>query len=136
MIRKFNFGVLTLILALLMISSAKSAAGSNSGSGQIDNTRLPLMWERLDRPQNFSKLSGIQQLSSAAGVPEIDAVWACSSQWLSGVNFGGETFGGSISKGIDFFGSNIADSEYVKVQIIFESDVSKQTLCQTFRRDL
>lgn len=136
MIRKFNFGVLTLILALLMISSAKSAAGSNSGSGQIDNSRLPLMWESLDRPQNFSKLSGIQQLSSAAGVPEIVAIWACSSQWLSGVNFGGETFNGGISKGIDFFGSNIADSEYVKVQIILESDISKQTLCQTFRRDL
>ncbi|MCH8027134.1 MAG: choice-of-anchor B family protein [candidate division Zixibacteria bacterium] len=96
------------------------------------------MWENPDRVQNSAKQSGSQQLSSAAGEPEIDAVWTCSTQWLSGVNFGGETFNGGISKGKDFFGngSTIADSEYVKVQIIFESDTSKQTLCQTFRRDL
>lgn len=138
MIRNFHNYVLTLILALVLVSTAVPASGSNSGSGQLGNSSLPLMWENPDRVQNSAKQSGSQQLSSAAGEPEINAVWTCSTQWLSGVNFGGETFGGSISKGKDFFGngSTIADSEYVKVQIIFESDVSKQTLCQTFRRDL
>ena len=119
-------------------SAEASAPRENSHSSQFDRSSLPLMWENPDRVQNSAKQSGSQQLSSAAGEPEINAVWTCSSQWMSGVNFGGETFGGSISKGKDFFGngSTIADSEYIKVQIIFESDVSKQPLCQTFRRDL
>ncbi|MCH9025279.1 MAG: hypothetical protein IH931_08090, partial [candidate division Zixibacteria bacterium] len=136
MIRKLHYYVLATISALLLVSTAIPAPQSNDRSGRFENTGLPLMWERLDRPQNFDRESGGQKLIFAAGEPEIDAVWACSSQWLSGVNFGGETFNGSISKGKDFFGSNITDSDYVKVQIIFESDMSKQTLCQTFRRDL
>ena len=136
MIRKLNFSALTMILAMLLVSTAVSESGLSSGSEEFDRTRLPLMWEPLDRPQISSKQSGSQKLSSIIGAPEADAVWACSSQWLSGINWGGETFSGSISKGLDFFGSNITDSEYVKVQLIFESDTSKQTLCQTFRRDL
>ncbi|MCH7689924.1 MAG: choice-of-anchor B family protein [candidate division Zixibacteria bacterium] len=138
MIRKFRNYATATIVTLLLASAAASAPRENSHSSQFDRSSLPLMWENPDRVQNSAKQSGSQKLSSAAGEPEIDAVWTCSTQWLSGVNFGGETFGGSIAKGKDFFGrgSTIADSEYVKVQIIFETDISKQTLCQTFRRDL
>ncbi len=138
MIRKLPYYVLITILSLLLVSTAVPAPKVGTNSSQFEKSSLPLMWESPDRVQNSVKQSGSQQLSSAAGEPEINAVWTCSTQWLSGVNFGGETFNGGISKGKDFFGhgSTIADSEYVKVQIIFETDISKQTLCQTFRRDL
>ena len=99
MIRKLNFSALTMILAMVLVSNAVSESGSISGSEEFDRTRLPLMWEPLDRPQISSKQSGSQKLSSLIGAPEVDAVWACSSQWLSGINWGGETFSGSISKG-------------------------------------
>ncbi len=135
MIRKSNFSVLALILALVLVSTVNSASGSNFGSGQIDNTQLPQMWERLDRPQNSFKQSGGER-SSFPGFPQIGAVWTGPTQWMTSVNWGAEAFGGGLSVGEDFFGSNLASTDLVKVQIIFESDMSKQTLCQTFRRDL
>jgi choice-of-anchor B domain-containing protein len=68
--------------------------------------------------------------------PEISAEWAGPTVWMSGVNWGGETFDGSIGKGKYFFGSNIDNSQYVPVRIIFQTGVPNQTLCQIFRRDL
>lgn len=67
---------------------------------------------------------------------EIEAVWIGETQWMSGVDHGYETFGGSIAKGIDFFTSSIKTVEYVPVEIKFESDSSNWSNVQVFRRDL
>ena len=74
------------------------------------------------------------QSQAALDVPEIEAVWVGTTQWINGVNWGGETFSGSIGKGVDFFGSVLAGPDYVPVKIEFSSTTT--TLCQTFRRDL
>ena len=67
--------------------------------------------------------------------PDISASWSGATVWMAGVSFsGGETFGGSISKGVNFFGSSLDDSEYVPVEIVFNG--TDTTLCRTFRRDL
>jgi len=67
---------------------------------------------------------------------EIEAVWIGETQWMSGVDYGYETFGGSIAKGIDFFTSSIKTVEFVPVEIKFESDSSNWSNVQVFRRDL
>ncbi len=64
----------------------------------------------------------------------IDASWSGSTQWMSGVNNSYEAFGGSIAKGVDFLGSNVVSSDYVPVDIKFESDSALWTLVQVFRR--
>lgn len=128
------FFLLILLLATAVI--AQSESKSNASSSEINRSALPLMWEPLDRPLNLKNNSNNQKLSAEPGKPDIEAVWLCPTQWLAGINFGGETFGGSISRGVLFFGSAIGDSEYVKVLIEFDSATSKQTLCQTYRRDL
>ncbi|MCH7691011.1 MAG: VCBS repeat-containing protein [candidate division Zixibacteria bacterium] len=64
----------------------------------------------------------------------IEAVWYGTPQWMSGRDNGYETFGGSIAKGVDFFGSNVVTDDYVPVEIEFETDTALWTLVQTFRR--
>ncbi len=64
----------------------------------------------------------------------IEATWIGSPQWMSGVNYGFEAFGGSIAKGVDFLGSNIQTNQYVPVEIKFDTLGANWTLCQTFRR--
>ncbi len=64
----------------------------------------------------------------------IEAVWSGTPQWMSGVDNGYEAFGGSIAKGVDFFGSSIVTEDYVPVEIIFETDSTLWTLVPTFRR--
>jgi len=90
---------------------------------------------RLDRPATF-KSSYEKAAASISGPPDIDAVWTGATTWMSGINWGGETYGGSIAKGINFFGSNIASGNYVPIRIIFQTGVPNQSLCRTFRRDL
>ena len=65
---------------------------------------------------------------------QIDASWSGSTQWMSGVNNSFEAFGGSIAKGVDFLGSNAITSDYVPVEVVFESDSTLWTLVQVFRR--
>lgn len=69
-----------------------------------------------------------------AGKPDLAAVWVGSPRWMTGINWGGRTFFNSIDFGSDFFGSSLADEDYVPVVIEFSTD--SITLCQTFRRDL
>ncbi|MCH9025124.1 MAG: VCBS repeat-containing protein, partial [candidate division Zixibacteria bacterium] len=70
---------------------------------------------------------------SAENFP-IEAVWSGTPQWMSGRDNNYETFGGSIAKGIDFFGSSVVTDDYVPVEIEFETDSTLWTLVQTFRR--
>ncbi len=70
---------------------------------------------------------------SAENFP-LDATWSGATQWMSGVDNSYEAFGGSIAKGVDFLGSNVITSDYVPVEIVFESDSALWTLVQVFRR--
>lgn len=70
----------------------------------------------------------------ALGDPDIDATWEGTPRWMTGVNWGGQTFFGSVDRGTEFFGSNLTASDYVEVEIRFSTVTT--TLCQTFRRDL
>ncbi|HEX2897662.1 MAG TPA: choice-of-anchor B family protein, partial [candidate division Zixibacteria bacterium] len=90
-----------------------------------------------DGPIN-SKLPFSKGASAVPGPPDLDAIWSGATQWMTGINFGGETFGGSIAKGENFFntGSTILDDQYVPIRIIFQTGAPNQTLCQVFRRDL
>ncbi len=133
--RTLRLTSIIIILAALLASTAATETKLNAGLSRVDNPTLPLMWEQLDRPQNFFKQSGGEK-SGFHGFPQIEAVWTGPTQWMTGVNWGGETFNGGLSTGEDFFGSNLGATDFVKVQIIFESDTSKQTLCKTFRVDL
>ncbi len=63
----------------------------------------------------------------------IEAVWSGTPQWMSGVDNGYETFGGSIAKGVDFFGSSVVTNEYVPIKIEFETDTTLWSLARTFR---
>ena len=72
-------------------------------------------------------------VSAAENFP-IEAVWSGTPQWMSGRDNNYETFGGSIAKGVDFFGSSVVTADYVPVEIIFETDSTLWTLVQTFRR--
>ncbi len=71
---------------------------------------------------------------AAAEAPAIEAFWIGTPQWMSGVNNSFEAFGGSMAKGIDFYGSNIQPNQYIPVEIKFDTVTANWTLCQTFRR--
>lgn len=94
---------------------------------------------------NQSELGGLRQISTSsasqarlmtnvAAAPEISSIWEGSPRWMSGINFGAKTFFSSITHGVNFFGSSVADNEYVPVEIVFSSQAMDQTLCQTFTR--
>lgn len=65
---------------------------------------------------------------------EIFAEWIGTPQWMGGVDYGLETFGGSIAKGSDFFGSNLGATDYFPVEIRFDIDSSNWSKAQFFRR--
>ncbi len=67
--------------------------------------------------------------------PAIQATWIGATQWMSGVNNGYEAFGGSMAKGVDFFGSSILSTEYIPVELKFDSDTANWSNIQVFRRD-
>ena len=81
-----------------------------------------------------------EQQATSAVLPEdegpaIQATWIGATQWMSGVNNGYEAFGGSLAKGVDFFGSSILSTEYIPVEIKFDSDTANWSIIQVFRRD-
>lgn len=68
----------------------------------------------------------------ALGEPEIEGVWAGATHWMCGLTFlSGETFHESIAKGINFNGSNLQNSDYLKVIIVLDTGAANQTLCHT-----
>ncbi len=82
MLRTLRLNSIILILGALLASTAATETKLNAGSSRIGKPELPLMWERLDRPQNSAKQSGDQQ-SSSLGFPQIDAIWTGPTQWTS-----------------------------------------------------
>lgn len=65
----------------------------------------------------------------------IDAEWIGDPQWMTGVNFGLETFNSSIARGSNFFGTNLIASQYSRVEIRLNSDSAQWSNAQLFRRD-
>ena len=66
--------------------------------------------------------------------PELYWEWEPEPRWLSGVNWGGSAFFGSIGFGENFLGSTLTSDEAIDVEIRFDSNDT--TYCQTYRRDL
>lgn len=116
----------------ILISGVSAQPYYQSKEDYINRQPSAIHEERLSNP----KITKSQAASSVLGEPDIEAVWAGATVWMSGYNYGLETFGGSIAKAKDFFGSNLGAGDYVPVRIIFQTGAPNQTLCQTFRRDL
>jgi len=108
---------------------------------QADPPFLNSGYELTQYDKTFLKATNWQEQQAASATltnhegPAIFATWIGESQWMSGVNNGFETFGGSMAKGVDFFGSSILSDQYVPVEIIFDSDTANWSNVQVFRRD-
>ncbi|MEE8404520.1 MAG: choice-of-anchor B family protein [candidate division Zixibacteria bacterium] len=108
---------------------------------QADPPVLNSGYELTQYEKTFLKATNWQEQQATSGVlpeddgPAIFATWIGATQWMSGVNNGYETFGGSMAKGVDFFGSSILPDQYVPVDIIFDSDTANWSNVQVFRRD-
>ncbi len=88
---------------------------------------------QLDQPdRKFSAATQAAAVGSA--LPEVVATFESAVNWAGGVNWGGETFGGSLGRGELFFGSSLSDADLVAVEVRFSTTDS--TLAGTFRRDL
>ena len=145
---------LFLLLALGATTTADQASNQSvenplvkAAPGLYDATALP-MGPTLSPGMEFTLLpekyqnqpapSGTMALAHAdvaATLPQIAATWIGDPRWMSGVNFGGVTFFGSLSHGVGFFNSSILPEQYVPVEIRFSSVPAEQTLCHTYRRD-
>ncbi|MCH7948787.1 MAG: hypothetical protein IIC66_13420, partial [candidate division Zixibacteria bacterium] len=108
---------------------------------QADPPVLNSGYELTEYEKLFLKATNWQEQQATSALlpgdegPAIQATWIGATQWMSGVNFGYETFGGSIAKGVDFFGSSILSTEYIPVEIKFDSDTANWSNIQVFRRD-
>jgi len=68
------------------------------------------------------------------GDPDLYWEWEPEPRWLSGVDWGGQTFHGYIGFGENFLGSSVSADDAIDVEIRFDSN--ETTFCQTYRRDL
>ena len=66
--------------------------------------------------------------------PDLYWAWEPDSRWLSGVDWGGQTFYGYIGLSEIFLGSSLSADDAIDVEIRFDSN--ETTFCQTYRRDL
>ena len=62
----------------------------------------------------------------------LDWAWDPEPRWLTGVDWGASTFFGGIERGDGFFGSTVLPSQYVDVEIHFDS--SDTTICARYER--
>ena len=108
---------------------------------QADPPVLNSGFELTEYEKIFLKATNWQEQQETSVVlreehgPAIFAAWIGETQWMSGRDNNYETFGGSIAKGVDFFGSSILITEYIPVEIIFDSDTANWSNIQVFRRD-
>ena len=66
--------------------------------------------------------------------PDLYWAWEPEPRWLSGVDWGGQTFYGYIGLSENFLGSSLSADDAIDVEIRFDSN--ETTFCQTYRRDL
>ncbi len=62
----------------------------------------------------------------------LDWTWDPEPRWLTGADWGGSTFFGGVGRGSEFFGSTLHSSEYVDVEIRFDS--SDTSVCARYER--
>jgi hypothetical protein len=70
--------------------------------------------------------------ASAASGYTLDWDWDPEPRWLTSVDYGGSTFFGGIGRGSEFFGSSLLPSQFVDVEIRF--DTSDTTICARYER--
>ncbi len=121
------------IFFLLLISTVSAEPLYQSKSDFLESKVYRDKVE-LERPTAKLKQTNALKSTSVASAPDIEVTFTSASPWLSGVNHGASSFGGSLGSGQNFFGSSLTDADLIPVQIIFSN--SDSTLCQTFRRDL
>ncbi len=130
-----NFSRLVLtVLALSLALAIQAAPPLPSRQGEYSESEQSWISQTGWVPQQLHEESNQPISGVAAEAPAIEAFWIGTPQWMSGVNNGYEAFGGSMAKGIDFYGSNIQPNQYVPVEIRFDTTSANWTLCQTFRR--
>lgn len=126
-IKKLSMGVLIAVIAATGINSepfySDAQAYKARNADPVQQLLEPGLTDKSKTTEN--------QLSSQA-VIDIEASFVSSLPWLTGVNFGGVTFNGSIVVG-GFWGTNVVEDDLVPVEIRFSS--TESTLCQTFQRD-
>jgi len=131
MLKKCHSCVITFSLLLMLVVAAQAAPPLPSRAGSYSEFEKYFIektgWEAVQ--DSNQQTSGV-----AAEAPAIEGFWQGTPQWMSGVDNGFEAFGGSLAKGIDFFGSNIQPNQYVPVEIKFDTVSANWSLCQTFRR--
>ena len=66
----------------------------------------------------------------------IEAEWSGATQWMTGVDNSYEAFGGSVAKGVDFFGSTVIIDDYVTVRIDFSTDSALWSVADFCRREM
>ena len=84
----------TLLFALVAMTPALALPPDWSTNGAV----VPLLNDS-ERAQMEGRVAGAVALRAASAGPEIDAEWQGAIQWMSGINWGGETYFGSISRG-------------------------------------
>ena len=71
-------------------------------------------------------------LHSVVFAYSLDWAWDPEPRWLTGVDWGASTFFGGIDRGDNLFGSILLPSQYVDVEIHFDS--SDTTICARYER--
>ncbi len=107
------------------------ASGVLANSSQPPCNHIPVTTTEVDG--NTQSLSGEESIAADTSF-SIEAVWIGAPQWMGGVNNGYETFGGSIARGHNFFGSNLLPSQFVPVEIRFNSDSTQWSTVRVFKR--
>ncbi|MCH7947890.1 MAG: choice-of-anchor B family protein [candidate division Zixibacteria bacterium] len=128
MSKRFLILLAAAILGLFSIVQADPPV-LNSGYELTEYEKLFL------KATNWPEQQATSEVLSDHEGPAIQATWIGATQWMSGRDNNYETFGGSIAKGVDFFGSSILITEYIPVEIIFDSDTANWSNIQVFRRD-
>lgn len=118
-----------LVIGIYLILCWLAQGGTNSLLADVPN--YP-QWSNLNGGPRFNPR--LRSGHQSAVLPDLYWEWEPEPRWMSGVNWGGTTFFGSLDFGLNFFGSTLADTEYVEVELRFSTTVT--TYCQTYRRDL
>ncbi len=133
MLKKDSFGILNWSLLFILTATVQAAPPLPSRAGSYSEFEKYFIeqtgWAAETMQDSNQQTSGVSEEA-----PAIEAVWIGTPQWMSGVNNSYEAFGGSLAKGIDFFGSSIQPNQYAPVEIKFDTVSANWTLCQTFRR--
>ena len=103
--------ILTLLILLQASAMAEGIKRFDDGSEHVD-----------DKIRNDKTRTGNRALHEefAPIGPDLEALFTSAAPWMSGYAFGsGETFNSSLTKGVNVFGSNADEHDYVPVEIRF-----------------